>query len=163
MNQKTNTDKPELGNTNTSRKSIHLKFEVQLLIREIIGEMPERGKTKSAWQSREQHISTYLNNYHARHNALPFGCHDLGNTKLHNLEVGVIDFDTIRQKIDADLESKDSRNSKDWDGYNEIYDMQIIKMIMDGVEEQARGIGPEKRFYQVSEWIANSKRKLTDE
>ncbi len=146
MNQKPNTDKPELGNTNTSRKSIHLKFEVQLIIREIIGKMPERGKTKSAWQSREQHISTYLNNYHARQNSLPFGCHDLGNTKPHNLEVGVIDFDTIRQKIDVDLEDKRCISTKAEKKTRDEMEAYLINKIVEDVKGEA-GV---KRFYSFS-------------
>lgn len=89
---------------------MHPRFETNLITNEIIGPLPEAKILRIAWYEKQQHIRQYLGDHYARFKELPIGYCDLGKTESLGLSIGVVDFDTIRERIDAELQRKERRN-----------------------------------------------------
>ena len=90
---------------------MHFRFEINLITREILGPEPRVKILSIAWYSKQRHIHQYLEDYYRQHKSLPSGSKDLGSTQGMQLSVGVVDFDTIRARIEAELRRKERRNS----------------------------------------------------
>ena len=86
---------------------VHYRFEIQLIINQVIGKPTAENSADFAWVVKEQHVKRFLLNYYRKHEALPTdGCY-LGMTRPLNLEVGMVDFGAIRRKIRAAAEQRE--------------------------------------------------------
>ena len=95
--------------------AMHPRFEIKLLVNEILGERPEVRILQIAWYDKRRHLWQFLSHYHARFGRLPRGCHDLGETRGLGLGVGVIDFDRVRSAVERDLRRKSRSNARHGD------------------------------------------------
>ncbi len=93
-------------------EAMHPRFEINLLVNQVIGEMPEVRILQIAWYDKRRHLRRFLSHYHARFGSLPRGCHDLGQTESFGLGVGVIDFDRVRAAIERELRRKSRSNAR---------------------------------------------------
>ena len=91
---------------------VHYLFEIQLITNQIVGEAPAEKRANYAWMVKTQHVRQYLVNHYREHAVLPTDRRNLGMTRPLNLEVGMVDFVAIRQKIRADSESRQGMNAK---------------------------------------------------
>ena len=89
---------------------MHYRFEINFIVREILGPAPGIPILDIAWSDKQRYIRRYLEDYHRRHRRLPAGMQDLGSTEENHLQIGVIDFDAIRVRIDAELRRSERRN-----------------------------------------------------
>ena len=78
---------------------MHYLFEVKLLVNAILDEAPEADREGFRRDVRRQHVTRYLMGYYREHGRLPEGRQYLGMTRPLNLEVGMINFDQVRQRI----------------------------------------------------------------
>ena len=89
---------------------MHFRFEINLIANEILGPEPRVSILRIAWRDKQKHIHQFLEDYHRQHQCLPSGSLDLGSTEGMRLSIGVVDFDTVRVRIDAELQRKVRRN-----------------------------------------------------
>ena len=101
--------------------AMHPRFEINLMVNQVIGERPEVRILQIAWYDKRRHLRQFLYHYHARFGALPRGCHDLGETQSFGLGVGVIDFDRVRQSVERDLGRKARSNARHDGGAERSY------------------------------------------
>jgi hypothetical protein len=83
---------------------MHYRFEIQLIISEIVADATAKQQNSFARQVARQHVKSYLEQYYKLHEKLPTGRHYLGMTRPLNLEIGMVNFDRIRRRIQADSE-----------------------------------------------------------
>ncbi len=100
------------GRAVASDVAMHPRFEINLIVNQVIGERPEVRILQIAWYDKRRHLRHFLSNYHTRFGALPRGCHDLGETEGLGLGVGVIDFDRVRSSVEQDLRRKARSNAR---------------------------------------------------
>ena len=84
---------------------MHYRFELQLILSEIVANATVENEGQFVKQVVRQHVKHYLERYHADHGDLPTGRRYPGMTRPLYLEIGMVDFDRIRDKIQADFES----------------------------------------------------------
>ena len=100
------------GGIRAADEAMHPRFEINLLVNQVMGEMPEVRILQIAWYDKRRHLRQFLGRYHARFGTLPRGCHDLGETRGFGLGVGVIDFDRVRQSVEGELRRKARSNAR---------------------------------------------------
>ena len=84
---------------------MHYRFEIQLIMAEIVANATANHQSSFARQVARQHVKSYLEQYYKLHERLPTGRHYLGMTRPLNLEIGMVNFDRIRRKIRRDCEA----------------------------------------------------------
>ena len=89
---------------------MHPRFEINLIAQEILGPKPGVKILTIAWCQKHRHIHQFLETYYRRHQSLPTGSEDLGTTEGMGLSIGVVDFDAVRVRVDAELQRKERRN-----------------------------------------------------
>ena len=85
---------------------MHHRFEIQLIVNAIMEDTAHLGRTRFDRDVIQQHVQRYLHNYHVKHGSLPTGRRYLGMTRPMHFEIGIIDFDAIREKIRANPTSR---------------------------------------------------------
>ena len=80
---------------------MHYRFEIPLIVNSILDQAAPSLASSFARDVMQQHLRHYLANFYRERAMLPTGRHYLGMTRPLNLEVGMIDFDAIRQQICA--------------------------------------------------------------
>jgi hypothetical protein len=78
---------------------MHYRFEIQLIICEILADPVHAGRDAYGLDVLEQHLRRYLYNFHRQNAVLPTGRRYLGMTRPLHIEIGMVDFDMIRAKI----------------------------------------------------------------
>ena len=87
---------------------MHYRFEIQLIVGEVVAGVIAEGHGSFARQIVRQHVKRYLDRYYREHGDLPTGRRYLGMTRPLHLEVGMVNFDAIRQRVRADSETDDA-------------------------------------------------------
>ena len=90
---------------------MHYRFEIQLLISEIVANATAQRQNSFARQVARQHVKSFLQQYYRDHARLPTGRHYLGMTRPLNLEIGMVNFDSIRDKIRGEFERSNERQT----------------------------------------------------
>ena len=83
---------------------MHYRFEIQLITSEVVADATARQQNSYARQVARQHVKSYLEQYYKLHGKLPSGRHYLGMTRPLNLEIGMVNFDRIRERIRTESE-----------------------------------------------------------
>jgi hypothetical protein len=91
-------------------------------------------------------LKEYLVDYHRQHGEFPVGCHNFGTTRNQKLEIGVIDLDKVRSKIESDLEDKRCTSTKAEKKTRDEMEAYLIKKIV----EDSKGKDGVKRYYSFS-------------
>jgi hypothetical protein len=155
MDNETNPNNPASDLEATSIDApMHFMFEIQLLTTEIVGKSTEENRISAVWQIIKQHVRDYLIDYHEKHGVLPVGSLDLGKTKSPELEIGVVDFDAIRQKLRVDTEKWKRMNYESPGDIEAFPDYPMHREIELGMREQAMG-------RDANEAVFNLRQKLT--
>lgn len=137
---------------------MHVKFEIKLIVKEILGKPPKSSIQGIGYIVRKYYLTKYLNEYYLHHKELPFGSHDLGRTKIYNLIIGVIDFDALRHQIYEDLKRKDDHNYKQWIEGSGISNFQMSREFIVGFKEQSIGNNPNELIFNMRQRIASRER-----
>ena len=91
---------------------MHYKFEINLIIRQIIGPSPKGSAIRGwGWMARRKHLKDFLEEYHLKYKRIPTGIHDIGKTKALNIQMGIINFGDVSWKAIQDLMYKDYLNT----------------------------------------------------
>jgi len=127
---------------------MHYLFEIQLITNQVVGKASAENRSDNAWKVKAQHIRRYLVNYYRDHATLPMGRCYLGMTRPHNLEVGMIDFGVIRQRIRSESEKRNGahRGAGDNDYATE---QAMHSEIAAGTREQNEGQAPEQVVFDL--------------
>ena len=140
MDNATDPNKPTpvlaCGGTDTP---MHYLFEIQFITNQVVGAATAENRTDFALKVKTQHVRRYLVKYYKKHAVLPTGRHYLGMTRPYNLEVGMVDFGAIRQKIRADSETWNHRNVESPENLEDLPDYLMHSEIETGMRGQAAG------------------------
>ena len=93
-------------------EAMHPRFEINLIVNQVMGECPEVRILQIAWYDKRRHLREFLQHYLVRFGELPRGCHQLGQTRSLGLGVGVIDFDRVRLSVARELRLKARSNAR---------------------------------------------------
>jgi len=139
---------------------MHFRFEMQLMTDEIVGQSIEENRVSAEWRDKRQHVTGYLTAYYEKHAVLPAGRHDMGSTESRNLEIGVIDFDSIRQKIRVDSTSRSELNYESPETIDAFPGYPLHREFELGLWEQAMGRNPNDAVYRLRQKLAGRLKPL---
>ncbi len=83
---------------------MHPRFEIRLMTDIIVGECPPVTILRIAWEDKRDHVADWMLDYYRRYGRLPRGCHQVGKTPRHHLEMGGVDFDAAHARMLRELE-----------------------------------------------------------
>ena len=84
----------------------HYCFAENLIVNEILGDMPEVHMPAVAWSIRKRNLIIFLREYINRHNCLPHGRHQIDDATGFGCFNEAIDFVAVKQKIHNDMKKK---------------------------------------------------------
>ena len=122
------------------------RIELKLLLNGIMSDTQRYYPEESGAKRVRLLLKEYLVDYHRQHGEFPVGCHNFGTTRNQKLEIGVIDLDKVRSKIESDLEDKRCTSTKAEKQTRDDRKADLIKKILEDLEGE-RGV---KRFYSFS-------------
>jgi len=161
MDTETNPNNPASDlKTTPIDAPMYFWFEIQLITNEFVGKPIEKNRISVTWHCKRQHVRGYLIDYYEKHAVLPAGCHDLGNTKSRNIKIGVIDFDSIRQKIRADNGKKKYLNFESSEEIDAFAGYPIHREIEIGMREQAMGRDQNEAIFNLRQKLGGRWKKF---
>ncbi len=138
---------------------MHYLFEIQLMTNQIVGGAIEENRVNRDWVVKSQHVRRYLINYYKEHAVLPTGRRYLGMTRPRNLEIGMVDFAAIRQKIRADSEQWNGVKVDSPAGIEDIADYSVNNESGTGMREQAAGNHPNNTIFDLRQVLTRRGKK----
>ncbi len=138
---------------------MHYLFEIQLMTNQIVGGATEENRVSREWVVKSQHVRRYLINYYKEHAVLPTGRRYLGMTRPRNLEIGMVDFAAIRQKIRADSEQWNGVKVESPAGIEDIADYPMNGEIETGMQEHATGNDPSNTIFDLRQVLTRRGKK----
>jgi hypothetical protein len=157
-NPNTNSPIPGLEQSATDAP-MHYLFEIQLMTKLILGEAPAENRANHVWMVKTQHVRRYLVNYYREHTVLPTDRRYLGMTRPLNLEVGMVDFDAIRQKIRADAEARNGMNLESPEDIENVADYPQHSEIEAGKREQIAEQEPNQVIFDLRQTLTRRGKK----
>jgi hypothetical protein len=122
------------------------RIELKLLLNGIMSEAQGYYSEKLGANRVSQLLKERLVDYHRQHGEFPVGCHNFGIRKNQKLEIGVIDLDKVRSKIESDLEDKRCTSTEAEKQTRDGMEADLIKNILEDLEGE-KGV---KRFYSLN-------------
>ena len=132
---------------------MHYRFEIQLMTNLIVGEAPAEKRANYAWMVKTRHVRRYLGNYYREHAVLPTDRRYLGMTRPLNVEVGMVDFDAIRQKIRAESDKRQGVNVKNPDAIEDALDYPQHSESKAGAQVQAAVQQPNQVIFDLRQTL----------
>jgi len=126
------------------------RIELKLLLNGIMSDTQRYYPEEHGAKRVRLLLKEYLVDYHRQHGEFPVGCHNFGTTRNQKLEIGVIDLDKVRSKIESDLEDKRCTSTRAEKKTRDDMEADLINKMLEDLEKQKQEERPVKRFYNFS-------------
>ena len=135
---------------------MHFRFEINLMVNEILGPEPGVKILRIAWDDKRRYIHQFLENYYQCHQSLPQGSLDLGSTPGIGLSIGVVDFDTVRLRVETELQRKERRNLFRLHRFNFADLYHVMRDIMSDAIGRFRDNYLSLHYYWRGQWFTRA-------